>query len=319
MINTVNTNNMIRKAVVNTSGNYGANGLLNPEQAEKFIDMIQDSSEFLKKIRFEKRNVKQGTISKLGVGSRLLRGFKENTDNITGKEVEPIIGEVPYSVKKMVLGTSITEDWFQDNIEKEGFEDKFIGKIANQIQVDILDLAFNGDESIQNSDPDYAFLSINDGYIKKLKTNSHIVDASTINDGKFTKDYFYALRRAVPKKYRNSNYRWICSDDTYTDLSQYMSERSTQLGDLAIVSGGNMKVLETPFETVPNFPNDIILYTDPKNLVIVITMDIKHRRTLEGKTALYEDKRFYVDILNADFVVMEDKAVGMLINKGDLA
>lgn len=311
--------NIISKATVNTSGNYGAKGLLNPEQSKKFIDMVQESSEFLKKTTFEKRRVKQGTISKLGVGTRLLRGFTENVDNVTGKEVNPVIGEIPYDVKKMVLGSSITEDWFQDNIEQKGFEDHFMGMIAKQIQVDILDLAFNGDEAVNTTNPDYEFLKLNDGWIKQIKNRGHKVDGASINGGKFSKAYFYALRRAVPKKYRTQAFRWICSDDTYTDLAEYMSERSTQLGDLAIVSGGSMKVLETPFETIPNFPNDIILYAEPKNFVTVATMDIKHRRTIEGKTALYEDKRFYATILNMDFIIMEIDATGILINKGELA
>lgn len=310
---------IVRKATVNTSGNYGARGILNPEQSSRFIDMIQESSEFLKKTTFEKRRAKQGTISKLGIGTRLLRGFIENTDNITDKEVNPVIGEIPYNVKKMILGSSITEDWFQDNIEQKGFENHFMGMIAKQIQVDILDLAFNGDEAINTSNPDYEFLSINDGWIKQIRDKGHKVDGASINGGKFSKAYFYALRRAVPKKYRTQAFRWICSDDTYIDLSEYISERNTQLGDLAIISGGNMKVLETPFETIPNFPNDVILYADPKNLVSVATMDIKHRKTIEGKTAVYEDKRFYADILNMDFIIMEIDATGILINKGELA
>lgn len=310
---------IIRKAAINTGGDYGDNGLLNPEQANKFIDMIQESSEFLKSIRFEKRKVKQGTISKLGVGTRLLRGFVEDSDNVSGKEVVPMIGEIPYDVKKMVLGSAITEDWFQDNIEQEGFEDHFMGQIAKQIQVDLLDLAFNGDETVSNSDQDYEFLKMNDGYIKQTKSKSNLVDGASINNGNFSKDYFYALRRAVPKKYRNDKFIWICSDDTYTDLSEYMSERSTQLGDLAIISGKDMKVLQTPFVTVPNFPDDIIIYAEPSNFVIVTTMDIKHRSTIEGRTALYEDKRFYADILNADFIIMEPEAIGILINKGQLS
>lgn len=309
---------IIRKAAVNTGGTYGESGLLSPEQSNKFIDMIQEDSSFLKQLRFEKRTSKKGTISKLGVGSRLLRGFEENKDNVSGKEVVPIIGDIKYDVKKMVLGSSVTEDWLQDNIEQGHFEDHFMGYIANQIQSDFLDLAFNGDENTATSDQDYGFLSMNDGFVKQAKTRSNIVDGSTINGGKFSKNYFYSLRRAVPQKYRTNKFKWICSDDTYTDLAEYMSERTTQMGDLAIISGGNMKVLETPFETIPSFPNDTILYADPKNFTIVFTMDIKHRATTEGKTALYEDRRFYVDIFNADFILMEPEAVGMLIKKGDL-
>lgn len=314
---------IINKAAVNTSESYGANGLMNPEQAKRFLDMVFDDSSFLGKLRHERRTVKKGTISKLGVGSRLMRGFVENTDNVSGKEVTPVIGEIDYDCKKMVLGSSITEDWFQDNIEREGFENHFFGMIANQIKVDLLDMAFNGDEDIVASgsitSADAEFLKINDGFIKQIKENGNVVDGTSINSGAFSKQYFYDLKRAVPAKYRTDKFCWICSDDTYTDMSEYLSERATGLGDLAVVSGKDMKVLETSFVTIPNLPNDIIIYADPKNLTIVNTMDIKHRKTIEGHKALYEDKRFYVDILNADFIIMEPEATGILINKGTLA
>jgi hypothetical protein len=314
---------IIRKAALNTGGDYGTSGLMSPEQANKFLDLIYDDSSFLASLRHERKTVKQGTISKLGVGSRLLRGFKENTDNVSGHEVTPTIGEMPYDCKKMVLGSAITEDWFQDNKEREGFENHFFGLIATQIQLDMLDLAFNGDEAAtlggSLTADDVAFLRMNDGFIKQIRAKGNVVDGVGINSGAFSKQYFYDLKRAVPAKYRNSKFKWICSDNTYTDMSEYLSERATGLGDLAVVSGKDMKVLDTPFTTVPMFPDDIIMYTDPYNLTVVNTMDIKHRKTTEGKTALYEDKRFYADILNADFIIMEPEATGILINKGKLA
>lgn len=313
------TNTVIAKGGVATTGNYGANGLFSPEQATKFIDMVMESSEFLKKINHEKKKKLEGTISKLGVGSRLLRGKVEDTDTITGKEVEPVIGEVPYACKKMTLGTSITEDWLEENIEEENFEELFLKKIAEQIQVDVLDLAFNGDTATATSDKDYEFLKINDGWIKQIKAKGNIVDGATINGGKFSKAYFYALRRAVPKKYRNNKFRWICSDDTYTDLCEFLSNSPTALGDIAITQGKDIKILNTDFDTVPNIPDDVIIYADPKNLTMVFTKEIKHRKTTEGKSAIYEDKRFYATKLNADFVLLEDKATGILINKGNLA
>jgi HK97 family phage major capsid protein len=316
---TLSNTQIIEKAGVSTSGSYGASGLLNAAQANKFIDMIMESSEFLKKIRREKRDRLNGTISKLGVGSRLLRGKEEGQDNITGNEVVPVIGEVPYNVVKMTLGTSMTEDWLQENIERENFEDHFMGKIAEQLQVDVLDLAFNGDTATPSSHQDYKFLKLNDGYIKQIKAAGHKVDGRTINGGNFGKKYFYALRRAVPKKYRTPKFRWICSDDTYTDLSEYLSERPTALGDIAITKGQQLEILGTGFETVPNMPDDVILYADPNNLVMVFTRNIKHRKTTEGKEAVYEDKRFYATHLEADFVISEVNATAILINRGDLA
>lgn len=311
---------VIEKAAINTAGNYGTSGLLKPADAEKFIDMVQKDASFLSRLDSETVSRKEGTISKLGVGTRLLRQHREGEDEITGHEVVPVIGEVPYKCEYMTLGTSLTEEWLEQNKEKENFVDHFMGQIASQISVDILDLAFNGDESTATSDADYNFLRLNDGFIKQIKAGGHVVDGATIDGGKFSKKMFYDLRRAIPKEYRNSNMKWICSDDTYTDLSEYLSERPTSLGDIAITKGENdIMILQTPFERVPNFPDDVIIYADPKNLKIVYFLQITHRRTAEGKEAIYQRKRFYATHMALDYIIKEVKATAILINRGALA
>lgn len=313
------SNQSIIEKAVNTGGNYGSSGLLAPSDAEGFILMIQDESTFLNRMDSETVGRLQGTVSKLGVGSRLLRNHTEGTDGITGKEVAPVIGSVPYDCKYMTLGTSMTEEWIEQNKAKENFERLFMGEIAKQVKLDILDLAFNGDEATANSDADYEFLKLNDGFIKQIKTHGNVVDGASISGGKFSKAMFYALRRSVPQKYRNSNFRWICSDNTYTDLCEYLSERPTSLGDIAITKGeGNITILQTAFETVPNFPDNVIIYADPKNLKVVYFLNIEHRKTVEGKEAIYQRKRFYATHVALDYVIKEVKATSILINRGDL-
>lgn len=312
--------NLITKAAINTAGEYGSSGLLRPADAERFIDMIQKDASFLGRLDSETVSRKEGTVSKLGVGTRLLRQHREGEDSVAGNEVVPVIGEVPYKCEYYTLGTSLTEEWLEQNKEREGFVDHFMGQIASQLGVDILDLAFNGDEATPTSATDYNFLRLNDGFIKQIKSGGHVVDGATINGGKFSKKMFYDLRRAIPKEYRTSTMKWICSDDTYTDLSEYLSERPTSLGDIAITKGDNdIMILQTPFERVPNFPDDVIIYADPKNLKLVYFLQISHRRTAEGKEAIYQRKRFYATHLAIDFIIKEVKATAILINRGSLA
>lgn len=310
---------IINKAAVHTEGDYGTSGLLSPADAESFILMIQDDSTFLNRMDSENVGRKKGSITKLGVGSRLMRNHEEDTDGITGKEVAPVIGNVPYECKYMTLGTSITEEWLEQNKAKGNFEELFMGEIAKQVKVDILDLAFNGDEQADGGDPDYEFLKLNDGFVKQIRAKGHVVDGATIAEGKFSKDMFYALRRAIPQKYRSSKFKWICSDNTYTDLCEYLSNRPTSLGDIAITKADNsITILQTGFETIPNFPDDVIIYADPKNLKVVYFLTIEHRKTTEGKEAIYQRKRFYATHVAVDFVIKEVNATGILINRGDL-
>lgn len=312
-------NDRIVKGSVNTGGDYGGNGLLSPSDAEKFILMVQDDSSFLSKMSSEIVDRIDGSISKLGVASRLLRNYTETQDNITGHEVVPVIGNVPYHCNRATLGAEISEAWLQQNLARENFEELFMGLIANQIKVDILDLSFNGDESTPDSDPDSEFLKLNDGFIKQIKAKGNVVDGATISGGKFDKKMFYSLRRAVPSKYRNSNFRWICSDDTYTDLCEYLSDRPTALGDISIVEGKNVRILETEFERITRLPDDVIIYADPKNLEVVYFGQIVHRKSTEGKEAIYKNMRYYAEHLAVDFVIREVKATAILTNRGTLA
>lgn len=311
-------NDVIQKAAVNTGGSYGSSGLLPAADAEKFILMIQDDSSFLGRLDSEVVDRISGSISKLGVGSRLLRNYTEGNDNITGHEVTPVIGNVPYTCKYATLGSSISENWLKQNKEKENFEQLFMGQIAGQIKIDILDLAFNGDEATATTDKDYEFLHLNDGFLKQIKAGGHKVDGATISGGKFDKKMFYALRRAVPKKYRSPNFCWICSDDTYTDLSEYLSDRPTSLGDISVTKGESIQILGTSFATIPSMPDDVVLYADPKNLKVVYFGEIAHRKSTEGKEAIYKNERYYADHMALDFIIKEIQATGILINRGAL-
>ncbi len=85
--------------------------------------------------------------------------------------------------------------------------------------------------------------------------------------------------------------------------------------------GAGAAVPESIYNSPANIPivecaslsDDIIILTDPKNLVVVNTYDVKVRKTTEGKEAIMKDKRFYVIHLDYDPVIEELDATAMII------
>ena len=76
----MNTNNsIIRKAAISTG--TLASGLLNPEQARKFIQQTFEATNLAPLVRHEMRVERRGEIDKIGIAPRLLREKKENTDD----------------------------------------------------------------------------------------------------------------------------------------------------------------------------------------------------------------------------------------------
>lgn len=319
--------NEIMKDAVNTQAAYGneygaTSGMLLPADAEKFaVEPIEDFPLYgkLKKTMTDRES---GSLDTLGVTRRNIRKKNENYNNISGHEVKPRFITAGYQCVDTTLGTEITERFFRQNKERENFESIFLSEIGKEIKVDLLDLAFNGDEAVTITDADTEFVSINDGYIKQLKLKmpkKQLVNGTLINNGFFSDDVFFMLRKAVPSRLINANYAWICSEITQLNFIEYLKNRQSAVGDavlLGMPGATASKPLGYEFYKVPNMPDDIIIFTDPKNLELVIWDDIRFRMTREGKELVSKDNRFYAWFMSQDFVVRNSEAAAMAVNVG---
>ena len=292
------TNAEILKAVIDTAS--VTHGLLNPEQAAKFIRQTFDATTLRPLIRHEIRKAKTGEIDKIGIASRILRAKTENTDD--GYRANPSFGQITYATTAVRLPWEITEETLRENIEGQGFEALVTDLMTGQLGRDLEDLDLNGDET--NADD---FLKINTGWVKQIETDGHVVDRSGIDGGAMSLDVFYKALGAMPNKYNNGKLRWIMSPHRYQNWIY-------QLLNAAVSSGGIItdNRIENP-AAIPaiecaSMPDDKIILTDPKNLIEVSTYGVQIRKTTEGKEATMQDKRFYVCHLDFDPIIEETDA-----------
>ena len=299
-----------------------SSGLLNPEQSKEFFRMAFDSTPFSQLHRKEMRKAKQGELDKIAIGGRLLRKKTENNDDEYRAGVDT--SKIEYHTKAMRLPWEITEETLRENIEGEGFEDTVMTLMSTQLGIDLEDLHWNGDT--ESSDK---FLSINDGWLKRIKKSkeSHIVDHAKLTTGTgeaatangFGKSSFFALSGSMPNKYKNSNLRWIMSPNRREKWIEYLTNRSTGAGDAALLGSGDQvnKPMGYGIVTVPSLSDDVIILADPRNFIAVNTYETRVRKTTEGKSAVMEDKRFYVIHFDDDAVIQEMDAVAILTNIPD--
>lgn len=284
-------------------------GLLNPEQARKFLQQTFEATTLRPLIRHEIRTAKTGEVDKIGIASRLLRAKVENTDD--GYRANPKFDRIQYATTAVRIPWEITEETLRENIEGQGFEGIVTNLMTTQMGVDLEDLDLNGDTATAESAEDYDFLKINDGWIKQIANGGHVVDRSAVNGGAMDLDVFYSTVKAMPNKYNNGKLRWIMSPHRYQDWIYTLLNSAVSNGGI-ITDKRIEDPAAIPVVQCAGMPDDKIILTDPKNLIEVATYGVQIRKTTEGKEAIMQDKRFYVVHFDFDPIIEELDATAII-------
>lgn len=282
-------------------------GLLQPAQAQKFLKQTFDATPLMGAIRHETRTERKGEIDKIGIGRRLLRRKVEDTDD--GYRAKPKFGSITYSCNPVRLPWEITEDTLRENIEGEAFEKIVTDLMTTQIGVDTEDLIINGDEATANSDPDYDFLKLDDGIIKQVKNGGHIIDVSGAADMEM--EMFYKAVASMPNKYNNGKLRWLMSPTRAQQWELFLLNKVIDNGGI-VPEALYKSPVAIPSMQVPSLADDIVVLTDPKNIIEVNTYTVKVRKDAASKDAIMQDKRFYVVHFDLDTLIEELDATAII-------
>ncbi|MGO4945889.1 hypothetical protein ACTQ50_05720 [Blautia sp. Sow4_E7] len=305
----MNGNRSIVNKAAGTAISTGSitHGLMNPEQARRFIQQTFEATNLSPLIRHEMRTAKSGEIDKIGIASRIMRKKVENTDD--GYRAGVKTSQIEYATTAVRLPWEITEETLRENIEQQNLEKVITDLMTTQLGVDMEDLYLNGDEATSSEAQDYDFLKINDGWIKQIKNGGHVYDASSASE--MNLDMFYKTLAQIPNKYNNGKLRWLMSPKRAQDWELFLLNKVIGAGgavpDSIYTAPAKIQTVECP-----SLSDDIILLTDPKNLIVVNTYDVKLRRTVEGKDAIMMDKRFYVAHLDYDPIIEELDATAII-------
>ncbi len=282
-----------------------SSGLLNPEQSRRFIQQTFENTNLSSLVRHEMRTAKSGEIDKIGIGRRIIRKKTENTDDNYRAGVKT--SQIEYSTTAVRLPWEITEETLRENIEGQRFEEITTNLMTTQLGIDLEDLYLNGDEQVDKANEDYDFLKINDGWIKQIANGGHVCSGS---DG-LKLDLFYKALQALPNKYNNGKLRWLMSPRRAQEWELFLLNQVIEKGGV-VPDNVYTAPARIPAVECPAMSDDKIILVDPKNLIVVNTYDVIIRKTVEGKEAIMQDKRFYVIHLDYDPIIEELDAAAMI-------
>lgn len=276
-----------------------ASGLLNPEQARRFIDYVWDGTVLAKDGRRVTMRANTMEIEKVNVGERVIRAAAQALGDYTNAGAT--FTKVELTTKKIRLDWEVSTESLEDNIEGGALEDHLVRLMTSAFANDIEDLAINGDDG---NDP---FLGIMDGFVNQVTTSgdAHEAVAEVVNNA-WTPEIMQAIIYAMPRKYRavKQNLRFYAGTDAFAGIvanngtladaiaaafeprnagternrQSYLDGAGQTFGNANITRVLGVDVLEVPY-----YPADYVDLTFPSNRVWGFQRDITVNREYQAK------------------------------------
>lgn len=254
-------------------------GLLNPTQANAFIDMVVEQPTILNQARVVRMPAPSHKINRLGFGSRIMKAAPQGTSPFAADDGSndrilaaadrsaPTTSQITLTSKEVMAEVHLPYELLEDNIEGQSFETHVMRLIAERAAEDFEEWALQADTASGD-----AYLALNDGLLKAATTN--VVD--NLSAG-ISPDLFESALLTMPQKYLR-NLSTLRQFIPVADTIKYranVAKRATGYGDSALTDSGELVAYGVPVQASPLMPASTGLFTFPGNMLFGIQRDIQ--------------------------------------------
>lgn len=311
---------------VNPTGVPG--GILNPEQARRFIDYVWDATVLAQDGRRVTMRANTMELEKVNVGERVIRAATQAEGSYTNAGAT--FSKVELTTKKIRLDWEVSAEALEDNIEGAALEDHLVRLMTNAFANDIEDLAINGTGNVG----DGAFLGIMQGFVNRATTGDAHEALVTVTDGQWSTNVMQDIILALPRKYRalKQNLKFYAGTDVFQGIVKHNGTladaiaeafssvpagtpqmRQAYLDGAAQTFGGarTTRVLGIDVQEVPYYPEGYVDLTFPQNRVWGFQRDITVNREYKPKKDTIEYTvfvRFGIQWEEEDAIAFADAA-----------
>jgi len=250
---------LVEKAVI-TADAIAAQGKMNPEQADKFIDYVFDETMMRNNARTIKFKPEQLNIDKIGVGGRVAVAATEAAD--PGLRRGVTTSKVSLQPAEVMVPFEISDTFSEINVEGMSVEDHIVKMMATVFANDLEEYYINGNvlgpailESIYKdggSDSQYvkdAFMGLGDGWLRKGESGNRV----NIANENVNSTIFSRMLNAMPNKFKRDRgrLRFFCAPELEQNYREKVASRATAKGDSAISSSQPLSPYGVPLIPVP--------------------------------------------------------------------
>jgi len=263
------------------------NTVLTRQAADRFIDMVVDTTTLMKEVRVERVNKAKGQINKLDLAEIVTEGA-QTTSRVTTHV--PSEKQITYDTEKYRSAFDLKSDFLEDNPEGTAVRDRLLAMFTKRIGNDIEIAAIQGDDDLTVGDDqsqENNLLGVNDGFSKILRENVPNAQQIDANGKAASADLYFVMKSAIPAKYRilKPNYAFITPSGPSDEWAYEWAQRGTTTADQVLATGLRPGPWGIPMLECYYMPEDLtfgsagtdgceIWLTPLKNLVYFVQRDI---------------------------------------------
>lgn len=309
----------LEKATWTTGDLATGGGLLSPEQAREFLRVAIDASVIMQEARIETSNSPKFEVPRIALGDRILRAGTEGARLADADRVKPTTGLITLSTALFKGEVPISDEVFEDNIEREKVADTLMTMLAQAVGRDVEEIAIKSDTA--RTPAELQVFDQFDGIIKSIQANTPAAQRIDFTAYTTYTEVFSKLVEVLPSRYRLNHadlrlYVPIVHKDGY---QKSLAARGTGLGDQAYVAQldaqlafRGIRVIGVPMLSGTDNINGsqvdyskFMILTAPQNIVFGFHRRIrieKWRDPREGVTSFLPTVRFDCKIAVPDAV-----------------
>lgn len=293
-------------------------GLLEPEDAQRFIRILIRRATMLPVVTVEPMRSPKKQLSKIRFIGEVLKPGVSGQALASGDRSKPDLSEVELDAQLFKAEVRLNNEVLEDSIERGNLRNTVMQEMAKAVSRDMEKVVIQGDTASAN-----ALLAVLDGIIKQATSN--IVLAGGVS---LAQDVLRDMLKAMPTEFMadKSQMRFWTSTDAEIDYRDALANRADAAGVRALGSDASTEasVAYTGIgvDSVPLFPEDlgggsnetVVLLTQPDNIHVGIHREMRletDKDVSSGELIMVMSMRFDVKYVEETAVV---KATGVTVS-----
>jgi HK97 family phage major capsid protein len=308
---------LIRRADLALSDLANDGGLLQPQQANRFIRRLIDSPTIINDARTITMRNPTMELNKIGFGERVLRAARNSSQQRSGpyavgqralleaERAKPTTSKIELATSEVMAEIDLPYEVLEDNIEGSQMRNTIMSILADRVALDLEELILLGDRD--SADP---YLALQDGVLA-------LAEANVVNHGgaPVDIDLFKNMAKALPTQYLSylNQYKTYVAPYREIDYRAQVAQRQTALGDAIISGKAAPTIMGVPLTRAAKMPQDQAILTIPNNIIFGVQRDMR----IEYDTDIRE--RVFIIVLTMRIAVgiEEEDMIVKATNIGD--